>query len=240
MESMMVASLRASATFDFPLPRRSAIRDVQSRSLGSTFRVHMKRTAAWTRSVRVAQLPILEIRPFHWVRPRPSPIATELRELLAHCEQLLSRQYAQDRELKQLALENDVCRRLIEIPGVGPICALTFYAAISEPQRFRRSADVGAYLGSTPRIHQSGLTRRSGRISRMGNKDARHLLVHAAIRYMMCADPEAALRTWTANIEQRRGKGKSRVALARKLATVMLAIWKTGDVYRPKLVGAAA
>ena len=168
-----------------------------------------------------------------------TPIVTELRQLLKYCESLMAQQDELDKELKALALENDVCRRLMDIPGVGPICALTFYAAISEPHRFRSSADVGPYLGLTPKLHQSGLTHRFGRISRMGNRQARALLIQASIRFMKCAGPDLALHAWASGVEQRRGRGKSRVALARKLATVMLAIWKSGENYRPKLVEAS-
>ena len=67
----------------------------------------------------------------------------------------------------------------------------------------------------------------------MGNKDARSLLIQASIRFMACSDPSAKLHVWAKRIEQRRGKKKSRVALARKLATVMLAMWKTGTSYEP-------
>jgi transposase len=101
-------------------------------------------------------------------------LARELRFLVGHCEQLVEYQRRVDRELKQQALQNDVCRRFMEIPGVGPICALTFYAIVSEPNRFRRSADIGSYFGLTPLIRQSGLKSTTGRISKMGNKAVRN------------------------------------------------------------------
>jgi transposase len=105
----------------------------------------------------------------------PNPVVAELRHLLDLCEQMMAYQQAIDVELKQLASEMDVCRRFMEIPGVGPICALTFYASVGEPHRFRRSTDIGAYLGLTPKLHQSGLTRRVGRITKMGCVDAQPL-----------------------------------------------------------------
>lgn len=138
-----------------------------------------------------------------------------------------------DRDLRIMARSKEVCRRFMGIPGVGPICTLTFYAAVSEPYRFRRSADVGCYLGLTPRIYQSGLTRRVGRISKMGNKDARSLLVTASTRFMTHSPRDVAIYAWAKGVELRRGKFKSRVALARKLAGVMLAMWKSGEPYRP-------
>lgn len=163
----------------------------------------------------------------------PNPVVAELRHLLDLCEQMMAYQQAIDVELKQLASEMDVCRRFMEIPGVGPICALTFYASVGEPHRFRRSTDIGAYLGLTPKLHQSGLTRRVGRITKMGNASTRSLLVGASTHFMRWGDPGTQLHAWGRQVEQRRGRGRARVALARKLATIMLAMWKTGDSYRP-------
>ena len=142
--------------------------------------------------------------------------------------------------MSKLANENETCRRFMEIPGVGPICALTFYAAVGEPNRFRRCTDVGSYLGLTPKTHQSGLISRPGRISKMGNKEARSLLVTASTQFMRLSDPGTAIHTWARAVELRRGRLKSRIALARKLATVMLAMWKTGEHYHPALAAAGA
>ena len=91
-------------------------------------------------------------------------LASELRELLKRCEELLEQQRRMDKELHRLARNTDICRRLMAIPGVGPICALTFYAVVSEPTRFKRSADIGPYLGMAPVVRQSGLVLRMGRI----------------------------------------------------------------------------
>jgi transposase len=166
-------------------------------------------------------------------------LAGELRQLFGHCERLIAYQCVTDRELRRAALENEVCRRFMTIPGVGPICALTFYAAVGEPNRFSRSARIGSYLGLTPKLHQSGLSLRQGRISRMGNVAVRTLLVHAAMVLMRSSCSTSELRDWAARIEQRRGRGKARVALARKLAIVMLAMWKSGDSYDPRPLGAS-
>ena len=167
-----------------------------------------------------------------------SPLVADLRYLLDLGEMLLAHQRMTDGELNRLAREDELCRRFMEIPGVGPICALTFYAVIAEPHRFRRSSDIGSYLGLTPRIHQSGLTMRAGRISKMGNRGLRSLLVQSSMRFMTCSDPSTKLHAWALQVEQRRGRHRARVALARKLATVMLAMWKSGESYRPALVQA--
>ena len=162
-----------------------------------------------------------------------TPLVADLKRLLAHCLELMAQEKVIDRDLGIMARSNEVCRRFMQIPGVGPICALTFYAAISEPDRFRRSADVGSYLGLTPRLYQSGLTSRSGRISKMGNRDARSLLFTASVRFMTHSPRDVAIYAWAKEVELRRGKFKSRVALARKLAGVMVAMWKSGDPYHP-------
>lgn len=164
----------------------------------------------------------------------PNPLVSELRTLLVHCEQLISYQRSVDQDLRRVACDNEVCRRFMEIPGVGPLCALTFFAAIGDPKRFRRSVDVGSYLGLTPKIHQSGLSLRRGRISKMGNSEVRGLLVQAATAFMRWEKDGSRLRAWASDIEQRRGRGKSRVALGRKLAVVMLAMWKSGERFEAR------
>lgn len=170
----------------------------------------------------------------------PNPLVAELRYLLDLCERLIAHQQQIDRELKRLALEIDVCRRFMAIPGIGPICALTFYAAVGEPHRFRRSADIGSYLGLTPKLHQSGLVQRVGRISRMGSAPTRTLLVGASTRFMKCSDTGTQLHAWALQVEQRRGRGRARVALARKLAIIMLSMWKSSQSYQPKLLESEA
>jgi transposase len=160
-------------------------------------------------------------------------VIAQLRHLADHCERLIAYQRAVDRELKNIAHENDICRRFMEIPGVGTLCALTFYAAVDDPHRFSRSADIGSYFGLAPRVHESGLTIKKARISKMGNKSVRSLLVHAAGLYLRHCRPDSAIRDWALRIEERRGRLPSRVALARKLSVIMLAIWKGGGHFEP-------
>jgi transposase len=166
-----------------------------------------------------------------------NPLPPDFDYLLEHCEQLIAYQYQLDGELKRLAANNEVCRRFMQIPGVGPICALTFYAAVGDPHRFKRSSDIGSYLGLTPKLHQSGLTMRLGRISRMGNRTMRTLLTHASLRFMHASKQNSDLLGWASEVEQRRGRGQARVALARKLAVVMVAMWKKGEDYQPNYPG---
>lgn len=165
---------------------------------------------------------------------RSNSAVAQLRFLADHTERLVAYQRAVDQGLELEAREIEACRRLMEIPGVGPICALSFYAAVDDPFRFSRATDVGSYFGLEPKLSQSGLTLRKSRISKMGNKTVRSLLVHAAGLYLRLEKVDSALRDWTLRLEQRRGRAPSRVALARKLAVIMLTIWKKGDHFRPR------
>lgn len=153
-------------------------------------------------------------------------LVSDLRQLVTHCETLIDRQTAIDEELERVARNNDVCRRWMRIPGIGPICSLTFYALVGDPSRFASSEKIGVYLGLTPRLHQSGLTKRSGRISRMGSSAMRGLLVQASMHFMRSADEQCELRRWALEVEKRRGRRRAKVALARRLAIMMLAMWK--------------
>jgi len=137
-----------------------------------------------------------------------------------------------DRRLRKIAERHEVCGRLMTIPGVGFVCALSFFTAIEDPGRFVSNEDVGPYLGLVPRVHQSGQTSRSGRITRMGSMMTRTDLVGSAKSFMQQKVDSALLR-WTKSLAERAGRSKARVALARKLAVMMLAIWKSGEVFQP-------
>ena len=166
-----------------------------------------------------------------------NPVVAELKYLLDCREELMDRQRETDRKLALLAKDIEICRRFMAIPGVGPICALTFYAAVGEPHRFTRTSDIGAFLGLTPKIHQSGLSFRTGRISKMGHSPTRTILVQSSVHFMMlekkAGEAASSLYRWNERLATRRGRRKARVALARKLATIMLAMWRTGERYDP-------
>jgi transposase len=199
--------------------------------LGRQFEVFGGRLRGKLQNAQLGSAVDAEIRKLF--RNESSALVVQLRYLGDHCERLIAYQRIIDRELKHAAHENEVCQRLMEIPGVGPLCALTFYAAVDNPHRFSRSADIGSYFGLAPRLHESGLISRKSRISKMGNKSVRSLLVHAAGLHLRYCRPDSAVREWTLRLEKRRGRLPSRVALARKLAVIMLAIWKSGGHFDP-------
>jgi transposase len=156
---------------------------------------------------------------------------SDLLPLADVCESLRAYLHHIDRELNFAAKANPICKLLMEIPGVGPLCALTFYSSIEDPERFRKSADVAAYLGLIPRRYQSGEHSRTLGITKTGCKLTRTLLVTAATIFRRHA-PDCALKAWALALQERIGPGRSRVALARKLAIVMLTMWKRGSHFQ--------
>jgi transposase len=124
------------------------------------------------------------------------------------------------------------CRRLMTVPGVGPLTALAFRATIDQPGRFRKSRDVGAHLGLTPRRYQSGETDVQGRISRCGDELARTALYEAAHSLLIRSSKWSALRAWGMAIAKRRGMARARVAVARKLAVILHRMWADGCEFR--------
>lgn len=158
-------------------------------------------------------------------------VSATLAPLIDLCDSLSKAIKKMDRALKRTAHANEITRRFMEIPGVGPICALSFYATIDDPSRFRRPADVGAYLGMVPKLKQSGRTLRRSRITRTGDRHTRSLLVISAGVMMSRAAHGCALRDWGKELAKKSGYGRARVAVARKLAVVMLTIWKAGTEF---------
>jgi len=117
-------------------------------------------------------------------------------------------------------------------PGVGPLTALAFRATIDQPERFGKSRDVGAHLGLTPRRYQSGETDVQGRVSRCGDELARTALYEAAHSLLVCSKKWSVLRAWGMTIAKRRGMARARVAVARKLATILHRMWIDGAEFR--------
>lgn len=133
----------------------------------------------------------------------------------------------------QLVARDPVSRRLMGVPGVGPVTALAFRTAIDDPARFARSRDVGAYFGLTPRRFQSGTSVDwDGRISRQGDDEVRTLLYEAASALLVRSKSWSSLKAWGLKIQRRRGHKKAVVAVARKLAIVMHAMWRDGSEFR--------
>jgi transposase len=135
-----------------------------------------------------------------------------------------------DKELEQLARRDPLCERLMSVPGVGPVTSLRFAAAIDDVSRFPNAHSVQAFLGLTPGEHSSSQRQHRTGITKAGPAPVRRVLVQAAwvLRRFRPADP---ITKWAAEIEQRRGKHIATVAVARKLAGVLYALWRDGSRY---------
>jgi transposase len=136
------------------------------------------------------------------------------------------------RRLLAIVRDDDVCRRLMTVPGVGPVVALTYRATVDVPARFRNSKAVGAVLGLTPSRYQSGESDRIGRISRCGDEMARMMLYEAAQSMLVRSAKWSWLKAWAMKIARHRGIKKAIVALARRLAVIMHRIWVDGTEFR--------
>jgi transposase len=137
-----------------------------------------------------------------------------------------------DRRIAATAKANDVCRLLMTVPGVGPLVALTYVAGMDDPTRFAKSRNVGVHFGLTPRRWQSGETDWSGGISRAGDAGVRRALYQAANVLIHHSRGWCALKAWAVRLAKRRGLGKAKVALARKLAVVLHRMWLSHEPYR--------
>lgn len=136
-----------------------------------------------------------------------------------------------NRRISQIAEGSEVCRRLMTVPGVGPVTSLAFVTAIDNPHRFVRSRDVGAYLGLTPRRYQSGEVDRAGHISKCGDRMVRSLLFEAANVILTRLRRSCDLRTWGLHLAKRAGGPKAKVAVARKLAVILHKLWVEGSTF---------
>jgi transposase len=132
-----------------------------------------------------------------------------------------------DATLRAKAKSNPITRRLMTIPGVGPIVLLSFAAHVDDPNRFSKATDVGAFLGLTPRRHQSGEMYWSGRVSKCGDAAMQSLLFEAATSVIRQVKRFSSLKSWAVRLAARRGFRKAAVATARKIAVLMLTLWKS-------------
>jgi len=135
--------------------------------------------------------------------------------------------------LVQIAGRDELLRRLCGIPGVGPVTAVTFKAAIDDPVRFAKSKTVGAHFGLTPKRLQSGTSIDiDGHISRRGDGEVRTALYEAASAMMTRSQKHCTLKAWGMRLAAKRGHKRAVVAVARKLAVIMHRMWIDGSSFR--------
>lgn len=137
-----------------------------------------------------------------------------------------------DRRIAALTQEDGAVALLTTAPSIGPITAAAIVATIDDVTRFRSAHQFEAFLGVVPGERSSGEKRRIGRITKAGNARARYLLVEAGWRILRSKDAETeALRAWALGIAARRGKRIAVVALARRMAGILYAMWRDQRAY---------
>jgi len=159
-------------------------------------------------------------------------LAEMMRPMLAAREALQLQCESLHAMLLKAVRSDAVCRRLLSVPGVGPVTALAYATAIDDPARFVHSRDVGAHLGLTPRKYASGEIDRNGSISKSGDRLAREALFLAAHTLLTRVTRWSALKAWGVALAKRRGLRRATIAVARKLAVIMHRMWLDSADFR--------
>jgi transposase len=176
----------------------------------------------------------------------PSTLSTRMREqamantskaLPDHIEQVLTiidavnvQVRAADQQVRLIARSNPVCTRLMTVPGVGPVTAVSFVAAIDDPTRFAHAHLVASYLGLTPGEDSSSERQRRTSITKAGPSSLRRTLIQGAWTALRTR-PEDPMVRWALQIAQRRPMPVAVVALARKMSCILFALWRDGSTY---------
>jgi len=169
-------------------------------------------------------------------------LTAELMECMLTARRTLWEQYVKLHGMVvRIVSREALCRRFMQVPGVGPVCALAFASAIDDPTRFKRSRDVGAYFGLTSKRRQSGTSIDiKGRVSKAGDPAVRDALYESAAVMLTRYRGTTALKTWGLKLVKTKGFKKAIVAVARKLAVLLHAMWRSGCDYADAPTGAAA
>ena len=139
-----------------------------------------------------------------------------------------------EQQIEKISQASEVCRRLVQVPGVGPITATALVAHVGNARVFKNGREMSAYLGLVPRQHSSGGKTQLLGITKRGDKSLRRLLIHGARSVVrLSAERNDPLRKWVHRIELMRGRNKAVVALANKNARILWALIAKGENYRP-------
>lgn len=161
------------------------------------------------------------------------PMLEQIGSAMLAARAALLTEYAKLHKAMLDIVRNDqVCRRLMTTPGVGPLVAITFKTGVDDPQRIRKSKAVGALFGLTPRKYQSGETDVTGGITRVGDEMVRGALYEAANVLLSRVTRFSALKRWGMDVAKRRGAKRAKVALARKMGVILHRMWVDGSNFR--------
>lgn len=183
------------------------------------------------------RMPACDASTFHKaVDCLPDSLQPMLEPMLKQCGEVTALVRGYDKAISKRAGAEPAVAILTQVPGVGDLTALAFVATIEDPNRFPQARKVGSYLGLRPRLDQSGMSDKQLRITKAGDKYLRQLLVGSAQYILGPFGPDTDLRRWGLALAERGGKNakkRAAVAVARKLAVLLLTLWKTGGVYEP-------
>ena len=162
----------------------------------------------------------------------PADVVDVTEMLLSQIAQLSDRIQALEARIRTRTPDNESAARLMAIPGIGPICAAAVEAFAPPMEGFRQGRDFAAWLGLTPRQHSTGGKAVLGRMSRMGQRDIRRLLITGAMAVVRWAHRRGTDDPWLANMLQRKPRMLVAVALANKMARTIWALNTKKKVYR--------
>jgi transposase len=137
-----------------------------------------------------------------------------------------------DNQAKAMVREDPICQRLMTVPGVGAITALTYKAAVDDSTRFKHSRTVAAHFGLTPRRFQSGEVDNTGRISKAGDPEVRSALYVAAHSLVVRSAEWSSLKIWGLRLAKTKDHRRAVTAVARKLAVILHKMWMDGTDFR--------
>lgn len=170
---------------------------------------------------------LAEVELTPWLKPLVAPLCAVL-ETLNHELATI------DKALQKVVEADPNVRRLCTVPGVGPVTAAAFVSTLDRVDRFRRAHEVESYLGLVPREHSSGEKRVLGALTKTGNARVRWLLVEASWSVLRNRGANTQhLRDWAGRVALRRGRTIATVALARRLAGILFAMWRDQEDFMP-------
>lgn len=191
---------------------------------GQGYRVRSGATSSFVRRVEELELPV--------------ELKCDIAPLLMMIGEVNKQLERSEEQIEEIAQADEVVERLCTAPGVGVLTATAFVATVDEVERFDGAHQLESYLGLVPGEWSSAEKQRRGAITKVGCGRTRWLLVEAAWSILHQKKPEGAkLRVWAERIAARRGKRVAAVALARRLAGILYAMWRDGSSYQAELVG---
>lgn len=200
--------------------RTETINVVRGLLRGFGYQVRIGAAARFTQRLEKLELPIE-------LRAMVSLLLVSIDHLSAQIEKA-------EQAIEELAEQHPVIDLLKTVPGVGQLIATNYVLCIEDPGRFTKARDVAGFLGLAPRVHQSGAVLRIGGITKEGDGELRRLLVQGAHVLLRCKR-DSDLQRWGLRLKERVGTKKAVVAVARKLAVVLLVMWRDGAAFEPCL-----